>query len=285
MALREFSIRPAESVSDCRDSNELQLQVWGFQEREVIPVHMLRALSDEGLVLNAYDIAGKAVGTSVAFLAKHDRKLILYSHITGVTPEFQGKGVGAALKLSQRKYAIEHGLDLICWTYDPMQSLNNWFNLNKLGAIARRYYVNYYGDMPDDLNRGVETDRFLVEWWIRSPRVRKTINPRKTVTPEEVKDFVIVNPSASKEGTCHPTAPQNLKASDKTILIEIPYDCEEVRRRDLSMLQQWRAETRRLYMHYFKKGYVATGALVDESEGKRSFVKLERGSLRRILQD
>jgi predicted GNAT superfamily acetyltransferase len=225
------------------------------------------------------------VGTSVAFLARHDRKLILYSHITGVVPEFQSKGVGAALKLSQRKYAIQHGLDLVCWTYDPMQSLNNWFNLNKLGAIARRYFVNYYGDMPDDLNRGIETDRFLAEWWVRSPRVRRTINARKTVSPEDLENCMIINPSALREGSRHPTGKLNLRASEKAILVEIPYDYEEVRRRDLSILQQWRAETRRLYMHYFRRGYVATGTLVDDSEGKSGFVKLERGSLERILRN
>jgi predicted GNAT superfamily acetyltransferase len=284
MKLREFSIRPAASVSECKDSNELQLQVWGFQEREVIPVHMLRALSDEGLVLNAYDNAGKVIGTSAAFLAKRDRKLILYSHITGVVPQFQSKGVGAALKLAQRKYAIEHGLDLVCWTYDPMQSLNNWFNLNKLGAIARTYFANYYGDMPDDLNRGVESDRFLAEWWVRSPRVRKTLSSRRKIASEDLH-CVIVNPSFIKDGVRHPSAQQHLEVDEKSILIEIPSDHEELRKRDLSILQRWRAETRRLYLHCFRRGYVATGALVDESEGKRSFVKLERRSLQRILQN
>jgi len=283
--LREFSVRLAANVGDCRDSNELQLRIWGFQEREVIPVHMLRALCDEGLVVNAYDKSGRAVGTSVGFLAKHAGKLILYSHITGVISEFQSKGVGAALKLMQRRYAIEHGFDLVCWTSDPMQSLNNWFNLNKLGAIARKYYVNYYGDMPDDLNRGVESDRFLTEWWVRSPRVRKKLNPRKVVSREDVQQHMIINPSILKEGTRCPAGHPNLKAMEKIVLVEIPYNNEEVRKRDLSILQQWRAETRQLYTHYFKKGYVATGALVEESEGKRSFVKLERGSLRRVLQN
>ena len=281
---QKFSIRVATSVRDCRDSAELQLRIWGFSEKDVVPVHMLRALSQEGgLVMNAYDRAGRAIGTSSAFLASHGGKTILYSHITGVLPGLQSKGVGLALKLMQRKYAIKQGFDLVCWTYDPMQSLNNWFNLNKLGAIARRYYVNYYGEMPDDLNRGVESDRFLAEWWVSSSRVRRTIKSRKESGKENMAHYLIVNPTMIKDGVRCPAGGPNLNAKEKIILIEIPYSNEEFRKLDASILQQWRAETRGLYTHYFKRGYFATRVFVDKSEQKRSFVKLERGPLRRIL--
>jgi len=281
---RDFSIRLAANTDDCRDSEELQLRIWGFPEREVVPVHMLRALSEEGgLVLNAYDRDGRAIGTSFAFLGRHAGKRILYSHITGVIPEFQSKGVGLALKLMQRSYAIKQGLDLVCWTYDPMQSLNNRFNLSKLGAIARTYYVNYYGDMPDDLNRGVETDRFLAEWWVKSRRVKNTIKSESATTTDDIRHYPMINPTITKEGVRCPVGQPDLKATEETILIEIPYNYEAFRKRDTSILQKWRAETRQLYMHYFKRGYIATESFVDKSNEKRSFVKLERGPLKRIL--
>jgi predicted GNAT superfamily acetyltransferase len=245
---------------------------------------MLLALSGEGgLVMNAYDRSGRPIGTSFAFLARHAGKLILYSHITGVVPEFQGKGVGLALKLMQRKYAIKHGFDLVCWTYDPMQSLNNWFNLSKLGAIARTYYVNYYGKMPDKVNRGVESDRFLAEWWVKSRRVRRMVKAGRALAPDDMRSRSIINPTTVKQGVRLPNGQSVLESTEKIVLIEIPHKYEEFRRLDPSILQQWRAETRRLYTHYFKRGYIATRAFVCESDGKRSFVRLERGPLRRIL--
>jgi predicted GNAT superfamily acetyltransferase len=282
----DFTIRAAADAKDCKDSEDLQLRIWGFPEMEVVPVHMLRALSSEGgLVMNAYDNNDSPIGTSFAFLAKHAGKLILYSHITGVLPEFQGKGVGLALKLMQRKYAIQQRLDLVCWTYDPMQSLNNWFNLNKLGAIARNYYVNYYGNMPDDLNRGVETDRFLAEWWVKSRRVNGIVKSGKESGPNHTQKATIVNPSTVKEEVRIPSGQSDLDSKEKTILIEIPHKYEDFRKLDASVLQQWRSQTRQLYMHYFKRGYIATKSFVDKSDGKRSFVKLERGPLKRILMN
>jgi chorismate synthase len=253
---------------------------------EVVPVHMLRALIEEGgLVMNAYDTSGRPIGTSFAFLAKHAGKLILYSQITGVVPEFQGKGVGLALKLEQRRYAIKQGLDLVCWTFDPMQSVNNWFNLTKLGAVARTYYVNYYGNMRDELNRGLESDRFLAEWWVKSRRVRRIVKSGSALTQESLRNHAIVNPTIERDGVRLPPRQSDLEATERIILIEIPHRYEDFRKLDSSVLQQWRAETRRLYTHYFKRSYIATGSFVDNSGGKRSFVKLERGPLKRILQN
>lgn len=245
---------------------------------------MLRALSEEGgLIMNAYDRSGRAVGTSIAFLAKHAGKLILYSHMTGVIPDSQRKGVGLALKLMQRSYATKQGLDVVCWTYDPMQSLNNWFNLNKLGAVARNYYINYYGDLRDNLNRGLDSDRSLAEWWVKSRRVREIMKSEGAITPRNMPHHSIVNPAIAKNGVRCPAGKPDLKAKEKAILIEIPHNYEAFRKLDSLILRQWRAETRQLYTHYFRGGYIATGAYVDESDGKRSFVKLERGPLRRIL--
>jgi len=235
--------------------------------------------------MNAYDRSGKPIGTSVSFPLYHQGLPILYSHMTGVIKEWQNQRVGLALKLEQRRFALERGFKLICWTYDPLRSQNNWFNLNKLGVIARTYYTNYYGKLAAELYRGTGSDRFLAEWWINSPRVRKTLKNspserNRTVLQREV----IVNPTIVRNGTRIPAAKLNSRASGDSLLLEIPANIDLLRRRNASYVYRWRAGTRKLCLHYFRRGYVATGAVIDRSADRRSFVRLERGSLKRLLR-
>jgi predicted GNAT superfamily acetyltransferase len=285
--VKEFSIRPTVGFAELKDCQQIQREVWGMNETDVIPLDLLRVLSEQGgLVMNAYDRIGRPIGTSVSFPANHEGKLILYSHITGVVRDCQSKGVGLALKLAQRKFAIEEHYDLVCWTYDPMQSLNNWFNLNKLGVVARTYHVNYYAVIADRLNRGLESDRFLAEWWVKSPRVKNRIKSVHGTAQEPLmKQAMIVNATAIKNDVRHPAGGLNMRSHDRSILVEIPFDYEQLRSTDPSMLQRWRTETRKLYLHYFRSGYIATETMIDKSTDRRSFVKLERGSLQRILRD
>jgi len=281
----EIIIRQAQSAGDYQDCEKVQYWAWGIPDSELVPFHILKPISEKGgLVMNAYDRAGRPVGTSISFLGSVHGQLVLYSHMTGVVPEYQSRGVGLALKLKQREYAIQRSLDLVCWTYDPMQSLNNWFNLNKLGVITRTYYVDYYGDMPDRLNRGLESDRFFAEWFVRSGRVEKRLTSGYPLAREPPDASLIVNPSRLKGGLRAPAEKANLELAEQSVFVEIPYGYDSYRKSDPSLLQAWRVTTRRVYQHYFDLGYVATAAAVDESEPKRSFVKLERRPLERILQ-
>jgi predicted GNAT superfamily acetyltransferase len=277
-------IRTASTIQEYKDCDIVQLEAWGMEERELVPVHLLRSLSENGgIVLNAYNKAGRPVGTNISFLGKQYGKLMLYSHMTGVIPEYQSKGVGLMLKMKQREYAIEQGYDLICWTYDPMQSLNNWFNLNKLAAISRNYYINYYGEMPDKLNRGLDSDRFLAEWWIQSPRVRLRMENHED-RPHATGGIRIINETGLKQGVRQPKGRLDLSATDQSLLVEIPYSYSEIRAVHPSILHAWRLETRKTYSHYFNSGYLATGALVETGDHNRAFVKMERGPLERVLQ-
>jgi len=176
---------------------------------------------------------------------------------------------------------LKQGYDLICWTYDSMQSMNNWFNLNTLGALTRAYYVNYYGEMPDRLNEGLASDRFLAEWWIKSPRVKK--RTRSSFVSSQVDDSLVANPTKIESGVRVPTGQSFLKRSD-TVLVEIPYSYDKLRNFNLGVLTKWREETRELYVRLFKARYIATEVVLDKSDYPRSFVKLERRPLERILR-
>ena len=101
-----------------------------------------------------------------------------YSHITGMRKSFQGRGVGYGLKLAQRGFVMDQGMSLVKWTFDPLQAGNGFFNIAKLGAVCRTYVRNLYRNLEDSLNHGRVTDRFEVEWWIRSRRVRQLVSGR-----------------------------------------------------------------------------------------------------------
>ena len=281
--ISEISFRRPTSIQDYRDCENVQRSAWGMSESLVIPLHVLRPINEKGgFLMNAYNVTDKPIGTTICILGKHDGKQILYSHMTGVIPEFQSKGVGRMLKLKQRTYALKQGYDFICWTYDSMQSLNNWFNLNTLGAVTRKYHVNYYGELEDRVNEGLATDRFLAEWWIKSPRVRKRI--RSLFGSSQFDELLVANPTKIESGIRVPSGKSSLKQSD-TVLVEIPYNYDTLRDVNRRILIKWREQTRELYMRLFKSGYIATEVVLDKSDYPRSFVKLERRSLKRILHN
>lgn len=129
-----------------------------------------------GFLLGAYD-NGKIIGMSFSYPGFRKNKVYLYSHMTGVIKDKKYSGIGYELKMKQKKLAIEYGYDLIAWTFDPMMSLNAYFNLNKLGAFSRTYIDNFYGEMNDGLNKGVPTDRLVAEWYINDDYNKNYDNP------------------------------------------------------------------------------------------------------------
>ena len=277
-----FYFRRPITIQDYRDCEDVQRNAWGMSESSVVPLLVLRPINEKGgFIMVAYDSKNRPIGTTICILGKHEEKRILYSQLTGVIPEFQSKGVGRMLKLKQRDYALKQGYDLICWTYDSMQSINNWFNLNTLGALTRAYYVNYYGEMEDRVNEGLATDRFLAEWWIKSPRVKKRTS--SLFVSSRVDDSLVANPTKIESGVRVPTGLSSLKRSD-TVLVEIPYSYDKLRDFNRRVLIKWREETRQLYVRLFKARYIATEVILDKSNYPRSFVKLERRPLERILK-
>ena len=282
----EFCFRRPITIQDYRDCEDVQRNAWGMSDgsTEVVPLLVLRPINEKGgFIMVAYDGKNRPIGTTICILGIHEEKRILYSQLTGVIPEFQSKGLGRILKLKQRDYALKQGYDLICWTYDSMQSVNNWFNLNTLGALTRAYYVNYYGELEDRVNEGLATDRFLAEWWIKSPRVKKRTSSRALFVRSQVDDSLVANPTKIESGVRVPTGQSSLKRSD-SVLVEIPYSYDNLRKFNRQILIKWREETRKLYLRLFKARYIATEVILEKSDYPRSFVKLERRPLKRILR-
>lgn len=164
----------------------LQKAIWGFEDIELLPVRLfVVATKIGGQVFGAY-AGDKMVGFSLAIPGiKPGVRAYLHSHMVGVAQDYRDYGVGRMLKLRQRDEALSRGLDLMEWTFDPLEIKNAYFNIERLGAVVRRFVRNQYGMTTSHLHRGLPTDRCTAEWWIDSDRVKNVLAgetvPRSTV--------------------------------------------------------------------------------------------------------
>jgi predicted GNAT superfamily acetyltransferase len=179
----DILIRPLQNVEEMSIGVKLQHHIWGYSAIDTVPDQMfIVAKESGGQVLGAFH-KGDPVGFALAFAAIHGRTPYLHSHMVGVVPEFQNRGVGKLLKLAQRDDAMARGIDLIEWTFDPLQLKNAHFNLVRLGAVVRRYIPNFYGQTSSPLHAGLPTDRLVAEWWVNSKRVQAALD-NQAYTPK-----------------------------------------------------------------------------------------------------
>lgn len=171
---------------------QLQKTIWGFEEIELLPVRLFVVASKVGgQIFGAYDD-----GRMVAFLLaipglKAGGKFYLHSHMMGVLPEYRNAGLGRALKLKQREEALARGIALIEWTFDPLEVKNAFFNIERLGAVVRRYVLNQYGTTTSALHGGLPTDRCVAEWYIGHERVKGVLATGTLVKPPTQERIVI----------------------------------------------------------------------------------------------
>jgi predicted GNAT superfamily acetyltransferase len=164
-------VRKCQGLDEMRACVALQKEVWGFTDIELVPLRMfVVAEKVGGQVIGALD-GRELIGFAFAIPGVRDGHAYLYSHMLAVRKQFRNTGLGRQLKLAQRDDALSRGFDLMEWTFDPLEIKNAYFNLEKLGAIARRYNVNQYGITSSHLQGGLPTDRLVAEWWLKSKRV------------------------------------------------------------------------------------------------------------------
>src|ERR1700676_5137835 len=166
-----ITVRKCSALDEFHACVELQREIWAEEDLELEPSTMcLVASITGGQVLGAFD-GGKLVGFTMAVAGVRNGAAYLHSHQTGVSAAYRDRGVGRMLKLSQRDDALARGIRLVEWTFDPLEMKNAHFNLNRLGAICRRYIPNLYGVTTSPLHRGIATDRLVAEGQLDSARV------------------------------------------------------------------------------------------------------------------
>ena len=170
-----ISIRNCESLADMQACFELQKETWNFSDADLIPVRMfVVATKIGGQVIGAFDL-DRLAGFAIGIPGMRNGCSYLHSHMLAVREGYRDAGLGRRLKLAQRDDALHRGFELMEWTFDPLEIKNAYLNIEKLGAIARRYSVNQYGITSSPLQGGLPTDRLVAEWWLRSKRVETAL--------------------------------------------------------------------------------------------------------------
>ena len=183
-----LSIRQLTQLEDFSTVVALQQEIWGFQDIELLPRRLFVVASKiGGQLLGAFDGSRMVAFCLCIPGLKPTGKSYLHSHMLGVLPAYRNSGLGRRLKLAQREYALANHVDLIEWTFDPLEIKNAFFNIERLGAVVRRYVYNQYGTTTSHLHGGLPTDRLIAEWWIDSARVRQRCDEanEQLVSPEE----------------------------------------------------------------------------------------------------
>ena len=172
---KQVIVRLLSTDNEMQACVRLQQPVWQSSELEVVPHHIfIVAQRIGGQVLGAFE-GSQMLGFVLAFPGVRTGRIYLHSHMTAVLPEHQNRGIGRQLKLAQRDDALARGIDLIEWTFDPLQLRNAYFNIVRLGVIVRQYLPNVYGRTTSSLDAGLPTDRLVAQWWIREPDVRQVL--------------------------------------------------------------------------------------------------------------
>src|SRR5579862_3413141 len=171
-----IELRALAESREFQEAVALQKSVWGFEDIELLPVRLfVVATKVGGQAFGAYD-GGEMVGFLLAIPGlKPGGGSYMHSHMLGVQSAYRNKGVGRMLKLKQREDALARGIDLVEWTFDPLELKNAFFNMERLGAIVRRYVENQYGMTSSPLHGGLPTDRCVAEWWLASPHAETVI--------------------------------------------------------------------------------------------------------------
>jgi chorismate synthase len=248
-----IAYRQVTALEQLEQLVELQKIVWGMTERDCVPSHLFHSVTHGGgVVIGAY-LEDTIVGFTWGFPARPEEAL-LWSDMAGVLPQYQGRGIGFGLKQTQRQWAIERGFKRIGWTYDPMQRGNANFNLHRLGAMSKIYLVNFYGELGDEINAGLPSDRLEISWDLHSPRVNASAQgqcvPLLTSCPAE--QFLL---RADENGKPVVTEPLALTANWH--FVEIPYNINNVKQENIENAKAWQAAVRQVLQLAFEQGYAA----------------------------
>ena len=181
--LERIEIRPLNSLDEFDRTVSIQRRVWGFDEADLVAPRLFGVFSRIGGSCLGVFSGPEMIGFSLAFAAfKPGGRPYWHSHMAAIDTALHHRGIGYRLKLRQREEALAAGLDLIEWTFDPLQSRNAYFNIEKLGVEIEAYLPNFYGVTSSELHGSLPTDRLVAAWHLRSPQVLERLAGRRPAT-------------------------------------------------------------------------------------------------------
>jgi predicted GNAT superfamily acetyltransferase len=172
---KELVVRLCHSTQEFEECVQIQREVWQFSDEDLVPMRLfVVATKIGGQVVGAFD-GDRMVAFALGIPGTRNGHAYIHSHMLAVRPEYRNAGLGRSVKLFQRQDALAKGIELMEWTFDPLEIKNAYLNIEKLGAIARRYNINQYGTVSSALQGGLPTDRLTAEWWLKSKRVETVL--------------------------------------------------------------------------------------------------------------
>jgi len=241
-----------------RDVESLQKEVWGCDDRDIVPLTILVATQELGAILiGAFD-GPSLIGFAYSFVGREEERMVHHSHMLAVRPAYRNLNLGYRLKLAQRDRSLAQGITRMTWTFDPLQSLNAHFNFAKLGVIADSYKTNFYGEATSSFLHqiGIGTDRLWVTWLLDSSRVHERLQTKeqsRTSNPDldRIACLVQVGPN---------NVPQRGQSSEvagqSDVSIEIPADINALQRESPELAARWREATRWAFSQALSSGYL-----------------------------
>ena len=258
-------IRDIERTAELREVEELQKEVWGVEDREVVPALTMIPMLEVGAILVGAFSDGKMVGFVFGFPGHEDGQLILHSDMLAVIPAYRSHGLGYRLKLAQREKALTDGIDTITWTFDPLQALNANLNFRKLGVTSDRYLIDYYGETTSFLH-STGTDRLWVRWELSSERVEQRIEGSE----QDTSALADISETLDDEVPALLRITENDEPSSATVelashmFLEIPADINRIQKENPELARSWRVKTREAFTRALAAGlYVEDFSLVE----------------------
>ncbi|MBM7704403.1 GNAT family N-acetyltransferase [Metabacillus iocasae] len=263
--LASLVIRSLHTVEELEQVYELESLIWSPED--AVPVNQtITTVKNGGFLLGAY-LTDKLIGFQYSFPGFDGENLYLCSHSLGLHPDYRSLGIGEKLKIAQKQTAIEKGYNLITWTYDPLETVNGNLNLHKLQAVCSTYIKNAYGDMDDNLNAGLPTDRLLVQWWI------------KDLENQKIKSYdssISKTIETSSKGKYLVPEQVDITKEENTLYVPVPGNFQEMKQEHFQLALQWREATRQVFTHYLRAGWIVTD-LVKDLKQHAYVYRLEKG--------
>lgn len=282
---RHLYIREPKSDVEYHEIEDIQREAWGFNDLDIVPsAHIVAADHAGGVTLCAFEDE-RMIGFVYGFPAHEHGHVAIHSHMLAVRSQYRSLRAGVYLKLAQRERTLEHGIEEMTWTFDPLQSLNANLNFSRLGVISNRYLVNFYGETSSSpLHQGFGTDRLWVSWLLASDRVKARValydNPESKVTESKPRS------SIAEEGASILVSASNDKPeigdlgtglSGESCLIEIPQSITSIKSREPQTAALWREATREAFSAALKAGFTVDDFIkIEESPSARWFYLLKR---------
>lgn len=263
----EVAIRPLATRDDYLACLDLQERTWGPGFREVVsPALLMVAQKVGGVVAGAFDSEGRMLGFVFGMTGVTNGQLCHWSHMLAVQRTHRDRGIGARLKAYQKRALLRVGVHTMFWTFDPLVARNAHVNLNRLGARVREYVADFYGtQIKSSLDRGIGTDRFVVEWDLTGdqPEPGEPAEDRGAIAVVEANDDSERPQPVVRPFVAHPA-----------VTVAIPRDIQSVKTADLDLARAWRTATRQAFLHYFSHAYRVVGFHASATSGRR-FYRLE----------